>query len=367
MRAPPWLLFAAAPLGVVLVGAAMASTTAAPTSPRIVPHQSPDKDEDPFALHAPDGSVHVFWFSNRMRSGALHSDIVCATYKGGKFGDLRDVSGDLPGMDRDVYPSAVLGQDGTIHVAWFRFHDGSIPATQFPPSSVMYRTISPSGELGPAERVTNAIGATLHGDWVPSIALDRGTPVIAFASPTRGATNVWRIHWTRRGARGWTRPIAIKGANTPGTHNNLPALLGIGDGLVLAWNRHPRTGSLLAWEHLDNEVWFMKYRRGAWGRPARVGRNPTKQAPNVFPNFFEDHAGRWLLYWQHHEAGRDWLQAVPVVRATSSPTDLPMRFSGYSPRVARLKAGGQYVAFWVHQGTSDVDLDIAYRHFRWGL
>ena len=77
---------AAAPLGVILVGAAMAAGTSTSASPATVPYQSRDKDEDPFALLGPDGTAYVFWFSNRLRDGELHSDIVYTTYKSGKFG-----------------------------------------------------------------------------------------------------------------------------------------------------------------------------------------------------------------------------------------------------------------------------------------
>jgi hypothetical protein len=345
----------------------MAASTSAGVSPQIVPHQSPDKDEDPFALLGPDGTAYVFWFSNRMRDGALHSDIVYATYKNGSFGSLKIVSGDTSGAERDVYPTAVLDKDGVIHVTWFRFRDGSVPGTIFPLSSIMYRTIDThTGEMGALETVTGSNSAKPNADWVPSIALSGSTPVIAFASPTRGSKpSVWTIVWTRRSARGWSQPSRIIGANSARTHNNLPALANVGGGLALAWNRHPQTGSLLAWEHMDTEVWLMRYRGGRWGRPVRVARNPTKQTPNVFPSFLEDHNRRWLLYWQHHEAGKDSLQAIPVEKRSIAPSTLPMKLAGYSPRITRLPGAGQYLGLWVHRGLKETDLDIAYQQFRW--
>jgi hypothetical protein len=360
---PHWLLQTAAPLGILLAAAALAAGTAAPASPRIVPYQSPDKDEDPFALYGPDGTAYVFWFSNRMRDGALHSVIAYTTYKDGKFGQFHDISGDLAGDDRDVYPGAVLDTKGVIHVSWFRFHAGSIAGTQFPVSSIMYRTIdAKTGSLGPVESVTG----TTDSDWVPSIALDRGNPVIAWASPTRAAKNdVWILLSSRRGARGWSKPAPIKAANAANTQNNLPALANVDGELTLAWNRHPPTGSLLAWEHLDAEVWLSRYRRGAWGRAFRVAPNPSKQKPNVFPSFFQDHARRWHLYWQHHAGGRDSLQAVPANAVKSTVSKLPVKLAGYSPRITRLSTAGQYLALWVHKGATETDLDIAYQQFGW--
>jgi hypothetical protein len=361
------ITLAAAPLGVILAGAAMAAGTTADASRGTVPYQSRDKDEDPFALLGPDGTAYVFWFSNRLRDGELHSDIVYTTYKGGKFGAFHDISGDTSGAERDVYPTAVLDPDGVIHVSWFRFLDGSVPGTQFPLSSIMYRTIhTATGELGPLEDVSGVSSANPHADWVPTIALDGGAPVIAFASPTRGAKpNTWTIVWTRRSARGWTRPTQIKGANAARTQNNLPALANVGDGLALAWNRHPPRGSLLAWEHMDTEIWMMRYRGGRWGRASRAAPNPSKLAPNVFPSFLEDHSDRWLLYWQHHEAGKDSLQAIPVEKRSSAPSTLPMRLAGYSPRITRLPGAAQYLGLWVKKGRKETDLDIAYQRFRW--
>ena len=80
-----------------------------------------------------------------------------------------------------------------MHISWFRFHAGSVPGTQFPVSSIMYRTLdTKSGALGPVENVTSS--SAPNADWVPSIALVGGTPVIAFASPTRRTKNgVWTI------------------------------------------------------------------------------------------------------------------------------------------------------------------------------
>jgi hypothetical protein len=351
----------------ILALAATASGLSAAASPQILPYQSPDKDEDPFALYGPDGTVYVFWFSNRMRDGAMHSVVAYTTYKNGKFGSFHDISGPLAGDDRDVYPSAVLDSRGVIHVSWFRFHAGSVPGTQFPVSSIMYRTIATStGDLGPVESATTVSAAKPNSDWVPSITLDRGAPVIAFASPTRGPKpNVWVVLWVRRGARGWGKPQIIKGANTTGTQNNLPALANVGDGLALAWNRHPQAGSLLAWEHMDTEIWLIRYRNGSWGRAARVAPNPSKQKPNVFPSFLQDHGHRWFLYWQHHENGKDSVQVLPLARLKSSPQKLAMKLAGYSPRVVRLPAAGEYLGVWVHKGLAETDLDIAYQLFRW--
>ena len=190
--------------------------------------------------------------------------------------------------------------------------------------------------------------------------------MIAFASPSRGAKpGLWTIVWTRRSAQGWSRPQQIKGANAARTQNNLPALANVGDGLALAWNRHPPTGSLLAWEHMDTEVWMMRYRGGKWGRPLRVGPNPSKLTPNVFPSFLQDHARRWLLYWQHHQTGKDSLQAIQVGKRSAGPSAIPMKLAGYSPRITRLPAAGQYLGLWVRKGLKETDLDIAYQQFRW--
>ena len=109
----------------------------------------------------------------------------------------------------------------------------------------------------------------------------------------------------------------------------------------------------------------MRYRRGAWGRPARVAPNPTKTKPNVFPNYFADSSGRWFLYWQHHENGKDSLRAVPLDAVKSPPRALPMKFAGYSPRITRLPSAGKYLGLWVHQGATATDLDIAYQQFSW--
>jgi hypothetical protein len=116
---------------------------------------------------------------------------------------------------------------------------------------------------------------------------------------------------------------------------------------------------------MDTEVWLMRYRSGRWGRPIRVARNPTKQTPNVFPSFLEDHRHHWFLYWQHHEAGKDSLQAVPLDKHASDASTLPVKLAGYSPRVTRLPAAGKYLGVWVRKGVKETDLDIAYQPFRW--
>jgi hypothetical protein len=298
--------------------------------------QSPHEDEDPSLLVHPNGDVDCYFFSNRPRDGSRCRDLV----RSRNFGPLEVLT---DGDDRDVYPNAVLGRDGELHLCWFsRPHE--IP----PPERFGHE---PAWIMHNGERVTRG-----SVDWVPAIGIaEDGEPLIAFTSRFRDPGMVWRIYWTKRTADGWSEPQCL----SPGSHHdNLPAL---GSRLDLAWNRNPLEGDKAAWERHDTEIWLARRAGEGWGEPQRIATGDA----NVFPWFFTDHDGVEWLSWQHDRDGRSTVRAARVDN-TDTVCTLPVGIAGYDPRIARLPTRDDYVAVWVaRNSTRKDDLDVVYEQFNW--
>lgn len=327
----------------------------------LLPHQSPDKDEDPSLLSMPDGSVWVFWFSNRPHGERLLRDIVYCAYRDGAFGDLRVVT---DGGDKDVYPNAVLDPNGLIHVCWMRrkAEYELIDA----PAWIAYRTIDvASGALGQEQDVTQLASDRFSADWVPSIALDRtGAPVIVYARQFQASPGgVWDLMWTRLVGGRWSAPEELP-INSPEHHDNLPFISNVGGDLFVSWVRNPRAGKPYAWERSDSEIWLTRYDGARWRDGRCVAPNPTGKAPNIFPSHFRDHSGRWWLSWQRVVEGQHSVVAVPLDRPDAEPATLPVPIAGYDPRIAAA-AGGKYLAVWVWKGPGPREYDIAFHSFNW--
>ncbi len=116
-----------------------------PTSPRIVRTPEPG-GRGPFRLDMFDGSVDVFWFKQDAKR--CFTATSCARPTGREFGDLRDVSGALPGPGPRRRPERRPWAGRTIDVARFRFHDGTRSRHSVSAELGDVRTISPSGDRG---------------------------------------------------------------------------------------------------------------------------------------------------------------------------------------------------------------------------
>lgn len=318
-----------------------------PAKTGILPYQSPDKDEDPSLLAMPDGSVWVFWFSDRPHGGSLVSNVVACHYADGKFGELRVIT---DGLNQDVYANAAL-EARTAHVCWFRRKDNSSPGW------IVYRTMDlETGALGAEVDVTHLSGA--NNDWVPSIAASpTGALTIAYARAP-SVSGVWDLMWTQRGAGGWSAPEPLPFNSSD--NDNLPILANVDGNLTITWVRHPRGGNPATWERRDTEVWLAREQGGRWQEPLRVTPNPTGDVPNLFPSFFVDHRGRAMLAWERAEGTALSVVAVPVAQPDAVAQRVPFVINGYSPRIARLTTPGDYLAVFVTR-TSTGQLDIAYQ------
>jgi hypothetical protein len=325
-----------------------------PTEPQLLSTGSPTKDEDPSVVRGRDGAMYVAWFSDR---GGNPDIYLTRTMDGRTWSPPARVTTAAGG---DFNPSLIQDDQGTFHLAWFRWtalYRGHI----FYNSSPDGLTWNPSAEV----QVTTAPDVD---DWVPTLvrAAD-GTLLVYFVSDARDPANpASDLYVARRrpGAAAWEPAVPAAGVNSPTEHDHLPFAARTGNDITLVWVRHD-TSQALPWLNAKSDLVYATSSDGlVWSAPTRITTDAGRVV-NLFPALYPRFDGQWSLLWLSTRTGSPKVFELPLAGAGGYPAGVvenSLLPPGYSHKVAPTPTPGIYLGVWV-QGP-DGSQDVYYRLFR---
>ena len=331
-----------------------AGPTFEPTDPILLSTGSPTKDEDPSVLRARDGSLYVAWFSDR---GSNPDIYLTRTVNGRDWSAPTRVTTDPGG---DFNPSLIQDEQGTFHLAWFRW-------TALFRGHIFYNSSPDGSSWDPLKEVQVTTTANVD-DWVPTLtrAAD-GTLLVYFVSSLRGAQNATSDLYVAvrpPGNPAWDDAVPVSGLNSMTAHDHLPFASRTGNDITLVWVRHDTTEPL-PWLNPKSDTFSAVSSNGlSWSAPTPVTRE-VGRVVNLFPALYPSLGGQWSLVWLSTRLGAPKVFELPLSSAGRYPegvvenTLLP---AGYSHRIAATTTPGVYLGVWV-QGPEGSQ-DVYYRFFK---
>jgi hypothetical protein len=330
------------------------AATFEPTEPILLSTGSPTKDEDPSVLRARDGSLYVAWFSDR---GGNPDIYLTRTGDGKGWSAPVRVTAHAGG---DFNPSLIQDEQGTFHLAWFRW-------TALFRGHIYYNSSADglSWDALNEVQVTTTAGVD---DWVPTLtrAAD-GTLLVYFVSALRGApggTSDLYLAARRPGSNAWDAAVPVTALNSATAHDHLPFAARTGGDITLVWVRHD-TSEPLPWLNTKSDTYAAVSADGrSWSSPAPVTRE-LGRVVNLFPALYARSDGQWSLVWLSTRQGAPKVFDLPVSSAGRYPEGVaenPALPAGYSHRVAATTTAGVYLGVWV-QGPEGSQ-DVYYRFFK---
>jgi hypothetical protein len=203
------------------------------------------------ALAQTSGTVYIFWTYKNTTSTHPHSQIYYRTFNGNTWSPYTQVT--TTTSMNDTGPSAAVGPDGTLWLAWTRDNDTASGSTSVM-RQLWYKTLKNS-VWSPDANITSP--SDVNWNWQPSLMVGKdGVPRMAFARG-QSSTGHYQINYMTYGSGKWSlaNPIVSLCTGSSCTGDLNPSIMQDRNGtLWLFWSRN-----LVVSSTLSNYVIYGKY------------------------------------------------------------------------------------------------------------
>jgi len=198
----------------------------------------------PSIIQASNGTVFVFW--SYKASTSTHYQIYYRYLKGSVWSVYTQVPLQTPTGLNDTQPSAALGRDGTIWLAWVR-DNSTLAGTTPVMRQLWYETLNSTGWSRKELSITSS--SDVNWNFEPSVMVPKdGIPRIAFSRGQSSLAN-FQINYVYRSGSGWTAPRAIVSSD-PTANDQNPSLTQDRNGtLWVFWARDMTTNFAIRTEY----------------------------------------------------------------------------------------------------------------------
>src|SRR6266566_3657812 len=173
----------------------------------------------PSIVQASNGTVFVFW--SYKASTSTHYQIYYRYLKGSVWSVYTQVPLQTPTGLNDTQPSAALGRDGTIWLAWVR-DNSTLAGTTPVMRQLWYETLNSTSWSRKELSITSS--SDINWNFEPSVTVSKdGVPKIAFSRGQSSLAN-FQINYIYRSGSGWTPPRAIVSSD-PTANDQNPSLI----------------------------------------------------------------------------------------------------------------------------------------------
>ncbi len=286
----------------------------------------------PSIVQASNGTVFVFW--SYKASTSTHYQLYYRYLKGSVWSTYTQVPLHNPTTLNDTQPSAALGRDGTIWLAWTR--DNSTAAGTTPVMrQLWYETLNSTGWS------KNELSITLPNDvnwnFEPSVMVPKdGVPRIVFSRGQSSLSN-FQMNYIYRSGSGWTAPRAIV-TSDPAANDQNPSLTQDRNGTLLVfWARDMTTNFSIRTEYSwDNGTSW----RGETALTASCSNCVDTNDPTATQSNSDQKL--WVFYSTNPGATGFDLYALVTVNPISPVHDISVSNSvgSYGTNASLLYAGG---------------------------
>ncbi len=258
------------------------------------------EEDDPAVAVDSQGTIHVVWFSDRdgtndlytVHSTAINPDIGQITWSTPVQITHNDTAQFPPPSHGDYFPSLIIDETGTFHLAWHRVN-------QISASHILYMK-SDGTTAGWAAATLDSITSGLNYDRFPGLVnFSSGDLRVHFNSSTRTTPGKNSIYVSQSADNGvtWGAPAEVPSLNAPSEQSAFPDVVKLPNGSFVAafvrWKLEPssdlfdETSDIFYAASPDGNNWIVD----------QVTNDPVDVVNDLAPAVFFDHADSVHLAW----------------------------------------------------------------------